>query len=71
MWLIEIINAIEGKADDVTAKVNIKNFSEVKSAVKKCAMSFAGRKGGNNGKSCRMYCEYFNVNSTSAVIEGY
>ena len=47
----------------------IENFKKVYWETWKCAMSFAS--GGSNGKACKKYCNFYNVNSTAPVIEGF
>ena len=68
-WIIKLLAICKDIIHSNSPNVEIKNLKALVKHVKKCAYSYVG--GGVNGKACRQYCEYFNVNATSAVIEGY
>lgn len=66
------LNQIFALFGDGIPKTKINRFRAVFAATKKCALSFAGNSSGaSNGKACKSYCQFFHINSTSAVIEGY
>ena len=44
-------------------------WNKVRKGVRKCGAAFRNDNG--NGKACKQYCEFYNFNANSPVIEGY
>ncbi len=70
-WLMKLVDFMPTIMDGYPFELaKVKNFSKIKASVKSCGGPFIS--GGRiNAKSCKAYCEFYNYNANSPVIEGY
>lgn len=60
-----IMNKIAPEIDPIV----LRHFRKLRTSTIRCAKAFSA--GGNIGNPCKKYCNFFNLNATSPVMEGF